>query len=391
MTFNFDAIIDRSSSDSNKWTEYDDTVLPMWVADMDFRAPEPVLETLHARIDHGVFGYGYLAPRCHEIICERMARLYNWHVTPEQVVFMPGVVSGLNIACRMINEPGNGVLVQPPVYPPFLSAPENQGMVAQHAPLLETMRDGHLYYEIDFDAFEAAITPQTRLFMLCSPHNPVGRQFTRDELTRLAEICVRHDLLICSDEIHCELLLSGRDHIPTATLAPEIAERCVTLLAPSKTFNIPGLGFSFAIVQDNALRARVLETMKGIAGHPSILGIAAAEVAYTQCDDWHEAMLAYLTANRDYVVDFVDMQLPGIRTTIPEATYLAWLDCRDAGLVDQPFEFFLEAAKVAMNPGPAFGDGGDGFVRLNFGCPRDTLVDGLQRIKFALASISIPA
>ena len=388
MTFNFDAIIDRRSSDSNKWTEYDDTVLPMWVADMDFRAPEPVIEALHARIDHGVFGYGYLAPQCQEIICDRLARLYNWQVTPEQVVFMPGVVSGLNVACRTIGKPGSGVLVQPPIYPPFLTAPENQNMVVQHAPLVQTTRGENLYYEIDFDAFEATITPQTRLFMLCSPHNPVGRQFTREELTRLAEICIRHDLLICSDEIHCELLLSDRNHLPTATLSPEIAERCITLQAPSKTFNIPGLGFSFAIVQDDALRARVLTAMRGIAGHPSILGIAGAETAYSQCDDWLEAMLAYLTANRDYVVDFVNRNLPGIRCTAPEATYLAWLDCRDAGIRDEPFEFFLETAKVAMNPGPAFGQGGEGFVRLNFGCPRQTLIEGLQRIKSAMATVT---
>jgi len=384
MLYDFDHAPDRRGADSLKWQRYGDA-LPLWVADMDFVSPEPVLAALRERVAHGVFGYGAPPDELTATICARMAALYRWTVTPEQIVYLPGLVCGLNVACRAVGEPGDKVLVQTPVYPPFLAAPGNQDRQLLTAELTAEMRDGRLYYPFDDAAFEAAIGPRTRLFILCHPHNPVGRMFGVEELHRLAAICERHDLAICSDEIHCDLLLDGRRHTPLATLASEIAQRCITLMAPSKTFNIAGLGASFAIIQNPELRRRFKHAMRGIVPDANILALNAALAAYRQGDGWLRELLIYLAANRDYLVDNIKRHLPGVRTTVPEATYLAWLDCRDAGLPGNPHEFFLNHAGVALNNGADFGPGGAGFVRLNFGCPRARLAEGLERMSAALA------
>ncbi|MDS4029412.1 MAG: PatB family C-S lyase [Candidatus Contendobacter sp.] len=383
MPYDFDRAPDRHGTDSLKWQRYGNA-LPLWVADMDFVSPEPVLAALHERVAHGVFGYGAPPEALTETICARMNALYRWTVTPEQIVHLPGLVCGLNVACRAVGEPGDAVLVQTPVYPPFLTAPGYQGRELVTAELTAAIRDGRLYYGFDDTTFEATIGPRTQLFILCHPHNPVGRTFTRAELQRLAAICERHDLTICSDEIHCDLLLDGRRHVPLATLAPEIAQRCITLMAPSKTFNIAGLGASFAIIQNPELRRRFKQAMRGIVPDANILGLRAALAAYRHGDDWLRELLVYLTANRDYVVEYVARHLPGVRVTVPEATYLAWLDCRDVDLSGNPHEFLLRKAGVALNDGATFGPGGDGFVRLNFGCPRDRLAEGLERMRAAL-------
>jgi len=284
-----------------------------------------------------------------------------------------------------VGDPGDAVLVQTPVYPPFLSAPGHQDRRLLTAKLDAEQRDGQLYYHFDDAAFAAAIDPGTRLFMLCHPHNPVGRSFNVSELQRLAAICERHDLVVCSDEIHGDLLLDGRRHMPFATLAPEIAQRCITLMAPSKTFNIAGLGASFAIIQNPSLRRRFQQAMRGIVPDVNVLALHAALAAYQHGADWLDELRVYLAANRDFMLDFVKCHLPGVRSTVPEATYLAWLDCRDAGL-EQPQAFFLQQAGVALNDGATFGPGGAGFVRLNFGCPRSTLAEGLERMRWALAT-----
>ncbi|MEM7031838.1 MAG: PatB family C-S lyase [Chloroflexota bacterium] len=384
MTINFDNSPERRGSDSSKWTKYGPDVLPMWVADMDFPAADVILDAVHKRVSHGFFGYGNGFPELKTVICERMKDRYDWDVMPDQVILYPGVISGFNSVHRAVAEEGDGVLVQTPMYPPILGAPKNHAMQVNLAELALTEQAGNLRYEIDFDAFEAAITPQTSLFLLCHPHNPIGRSYTPDELTRMAEICLKHDVVICSDEIHCELMMDGLKHTPMASLSEEIGQRCITLMAPSKTFNLPGLGFSFAIIQNPELYAK-LETAKlGIVPHYNVLGATAATAAYTQGSEWHEALLAYLLKNRDTLVDFVNNELPGVRTTVPEATYLGWLDCRESGIDGDPFEFFLDNAKVALNAGPTFGTAGDGFVRLNFGCPRERLLEGLNRMKVAM-------
>jgi cystathionine beta-lyase len=393
--YNFDALLDRRGTASLKWDQYPEDVLPLWVADMDFRSPEPVIQALRQRVDHGIFGYplganGNLTdqPDLRQVIVERLGRLYGWQVQPEELVFVPGVVTGFNLAGYMLQSPGAGLLMQTPIYHPILQAPDNFGMVRQEASLLpvvsgDTANGASCYplrYEIDFDAFQAAINSQTRLFILCNPHNPVGRVFRREELLQMAEICLRHRILICSDEIHCDLVFSGQRHIPIASLDTEIARNTITLMAPSKTYNIPGLKFSFAVIQNPELRQMYREASKGLVSWINVMGWVAALAAYREGQDWLDQLLLYLEANRDYVFETIQREMPQITLTKPEGTYLAWLDCRHLGLKVSPYEFFLQRAKVAFNDGKIFGKEGEGFVRLNFGCPRETLVEAVKRM-----------
>lgn len=392
MTSAFDTVIDRRPSNSLKWHRYAPDILPLWVADMDFRAPAPVLEALQRAISHGVFGYEEASLSLRETVAARMQRLYNWQVTPEMVIAVPGLESGFNAAARAVCAPEEGLLIQTPVYPPFLRVPRNVGVVGQSARLRQVNHDHSLHYEVDWDAFEAAINLQearTRMFLLCQPHNPIGQVYSRDDLTRMAEICISEDIIICSDEIHSELLLGEARHIPVATLAPEVAARTITLIAPSKTFNIAGLFCGFAIIPDESLRRRYRAVVEQMTLHVNSLGLIAAEAALSgACDEWLQELRAYLTANRDFLVDYVCDRLPGIRTTVPEATYLAWLDCNnllaDGKIEASAHKFFLEKARVALNEGADFGPGGEGFVRLNFGCPRQTLTEALDRMSAAL-------
>jgi cystathionine beta-lyase len=384
MTFNFDQIIDRRASDSAKWNYFAADVLPMWVADMDFTAPPAVIEALQARIAHGVFGYGMDSKPLRELLAARMDQLYRWQVAPEDIVLLPGLVCGLNVVSAAIGAPGDGVLTNTPVYGPFLTAPVNQGRVLQSAPLACRASGQELYYTLDMAATAAAVQPNTRLFLLCNPHNPVGRAYTRAELQEIADLCARNDLVICSDEIHCDLLLDETQHIPIAALDPATAARTVTLMAPSKTYNVPGLGASFAIVQDKELRQRVERAATGIVPHVNILGAVAMEAAYRHGDAWLHALRAYLTANRDFAVGYIREHLPAVRVTVPEATYLLWLDCRAAIQDGTPAAHLMKEVRLAVNEGSWFGDGGDGFIRLNFGCPRATLTRGLELLRQAL-------
>ncbi len=384
MACEFDEEVIRQGTDSLKWAKFSDEVIPLWVADMDFVAPEPVVRALARRIDHGVFGYAIDLPELKSKVCERLLVGYGWEVGPEAIVLLPGLVTGLNVACRAIGTQGDGVLINTPVYPPFLTAPTNQGRQLQVAEQARTTRDGELYYDVDVDALEGAVTPQTGLFILCNPHNPTGRVFSRSELEAQAELCARHNIVICSDEIHCDLLLGESKHVPIATLDPEIEAQTITLLAPSKTFNIPGLGCSLAVIPNAALRAQFKAAARGIVPDVNVLGMHAALAAYSHCDQWLAELREYLIENREYVVDFVKSHLPGIQTTKPEATYLAWFDCRELEVDEGPFRFFLKNAKVAFNNGAHFGPGGEGFVRLNFGCPRSTLREALERMQKAL-------
>jgi len=378
----FDCLIDRCDSDSAKWCRYDDDVLPLWVADMDFAAPPPVVRALGERVAHGVFGYCSPPGELREAVQERLARLYDWHVETDELFFLSGVVSGFNLACRAVGNPGDQILVEPPVYSPMLRAPGNAGRECTRVQLVA----GQQRYERDIDAFEAAITDRTSLFLLCNPHNPVGRAFERDELERLAEVCLRHHVVICSDEIHCDIVFGAHQHIPIAALSPEVAARTITLIAPSKTYNIAGLHCALAVVQDPDLRARLQRVRADLVPGPGVLALTAALAAYREGQEWLDDLLVYLEANRDFVVDAV-ASLPGVRCQPAEATFLAWLDCRASAIPGNPRQFFLEHARVALNDGSAFGPGGDGFVRLNFGCPRATLVEALQRMREALAQL----
>jgi len=382
VRYDFDRVIDRRAGDSNKWKKYPADVLPLWVADMDFASPEPVIRALHERVEHGVFGYGAEIPEFHEVFLDRLQKRYGWRVAPEAVLVIPGVIPGFNLAARALAAAGDGLLLQTPVYPPILRVPGNAGLSSDE---MELSREADGAYAIDFDRFAAAIGERTRVFLLCNPHNPVGRLFRRDELLRMAEICLEHGLVICADEIHCELVYTGREHVPIASIDPDIAARTITLMAPSKTFNLPGLKCSVAIIPDAALRERFVAAQVDLVRAVNILGYTATLAAYRDGQPWLDELLRYLEANRDFLVDYVRSRLPGVATAPPEATYLAWLDCRDARLPDDdPYAFFLDRARVALNDGRAFGRGGAGFVRLNFACPRTILVEALERMRHAL-------
>ena len=383
MTYDFDRVIDRCSSDSAKWLRYGEGVLPLWVADMDFRSPEPVIRALHERAEHGLFGYCTEPPELRPVIVERLKRLYGWEVSPDAIVFTPGVAAGFNLACRAVTPPRHGMLVQTPLYYPILWIPERHNLALND---MELTRRADGQYEIDFDAFERAISRRTRVFVLCNPHNPVGRAFRRDELERMAEICLRRNVVICSDEVHCDLMLGGSRHTPIASLAPEIAERTITLMAPSKTFNLPGLRCGLAVIPNEELRQAFETARSGLVPGPNVMGYTAALAAYRDGQPWLNQLLLYLEANRDFLFDYVTANLPGINMARPEATYLAWLDCRQA-IPGNPHEFFLEKAKVAVNDGTLFGRGGEGFVRLNFACPRATLQQALERMRQALSPL----
>ena len=377
--FDFDTPVNRDGTGSLKWDRYKGRdIIPLWVADMDFRSPPAVVEALKARADHGVFGYTTPPEELIETIIEMLLREYSWSVEPSWLVWLPGLVTGLNVMCRSMGKDTDEVISAVPVYPPFLSAPELGQKRLITTPLVqEGGRD-----VFDFDLFEAALTKRTGLFLLCNPHNPVGRVFTREELVRLTEICEKRDVVICSDEIHCDLVLDAdKKHIPVATLGEDIARRTVTLMAPSKTYNIPGLGCSFAIIPDPDLRKSFLKAMEGIVPHINTFGYTGALAAYRDGGSWHEELLDYLRTNRDMVSRWVE-ETGGLSMNHVEATYLAWIDMKETGLLD-PVRVFEEAG-VGLSDGAYFGS--PGFVRLNFGCPRSTLIEALERMKKALRS-----
>jgi cysteine-S-conjugate beta-lyase len=383
MKYDFDRIIERRETDSMKWRKYGEDIIPLWVADMDFPSAEPIVQALHERVDHRVFGYTRPTTELRMAIRERLKTLYDWDIRDEDLLFLPGLVTGLNLAFHVYTEPGEGVLAQPPVYFHFVRDPVLHGRILDDPPLVQKGDT----YEIDFDGFEKAITNQTKIFLLCNPHNPVARVYTVKELERLAEICLGKDVIICSDEIHCDLLYPGYRHTPIATLSPEAANQTITLMAPSKTYNLAGLHCGFAIIQNPRLRTIWETRSRGLIPGVNIMGHVAALAGLRHGQEWFEQVLDYLRANRDFLAEYTRERLPGIRMTKMEATYLAWLDCRGAGIGGNPFQFFLEKAKVALNDGSEFGKGGEGFVRLNFACPRKTLVEALDRMSVALKGL----
>ena len=375
---------DRRDGESVKWNFYPRDVLPMWVADMDVRSPQPVIDALQRRGSTGVFGYPLDLPDLKEAIVRRMEERYGWSVASEDILLVPGVVSGFNLAAQAFTPPGSSLIVQTPVYPPFLLAAENAGARGIHSDLILQADDS---YAIDFNAFEHDLELDTRVFILCNPHNPVGRVFTREELEKLGEICLRHNVIIISDEIHSDLVYPGHHHIPIASLSPELEANTVTLIAPSKTYNIAGLNCAVMICTDPEKRQRLEKAQRGILGHVNLMGQAAALAAYTGGQDWLDQLLGELEENRDLLFEFIQQRLPGIRMSKPEGTYLAWLDCHALHLPSDPYHFFLEKAKVAMNDGREFGKAGEGFLRLNFGCSQRMLMEALMRMENALKLI----
>jgi putative C-S lyase len=371
MAYDFDEPIERRGSGSTRWERYGADVIPLWVADTDFRAPPAVLEALARRVEHGVFGYNVPPAPLRDALIERLRRLYGWRVEPDWVVFIPGVVPGLHLAARHLVRPDQHVLVPRPVYQHLKRAPELAGRAFTEVPLV--LAGGRWVW--DEQALAAAARPDSRLLMLCNPQNPGGTIFTRGELWRLAAFAEKHDLVICSDEIHAELLLDEKPHVPIASLAPETCRRTVTLLSPNKAFGFPGAGCAFAVIEDPELRRAFGADHHATVHDASVFGYEAALAAYRDCDDWLRAQLAYLRANRDLVEREI-AETPGLAMAHLEATYLAWIDASGLGVAD-PFRHFLERG-VALSPGAQFG--APGFVRLNFGTQRAVLEKALRRM-----------
>ena len=385
MSIDFDAIIQRGNTDSVKWARYANSrysggVIPLWVADMDFAAPQPVLTALLQRIDHGVFGYNQPTASQIDAVTTYLARNFDWPIEPDWIVWLPGLVSGLNVACRAVGTAGDAVFTATPIYPPFLSSPRYSGRRVASAPLVCDSA-GWLW---DFPAVDAVLrTSQAKLFLLCHPHNPTGRVWNEDELWQIALLAEKHDIVVCSDEIHNGLILSpSRRHRLLATLGPEIEARTITLMAPSKTFNIPGLGCAFAIIPDSSLRQGFRNAMHGIVPHVSAMGMVATEAALTLCDDWHAALLDYLRGNLRAVERAV-AAVPGLDMRPVEATYLAWIDARQFAAehgIDNPSRYF-EQHGLGLSDGADLG--APGFVRLNFGTRRALLDEALARLRQA--------
>ena len=380
QSYNFDKTPERRGTASMKWDKYiGRDVIPLWVADMDFQSPPAVIEALQQRVANGVFGYTLTPPELDDLIVTMLTTRYGWAVKSEWLVWLPGLVCGLNVSCRAVGQDDDDVMTTVPVYPPFLSAPGYSNRNLIKVPLKEKNNR----WQIDFNRLEDSITKKTRLFILCNPYNPVGRVLTREELDTLAAICNQHDIVICSDEIHCDLILDpDKIHIPTATLDSKTAARTITLMSPSKTFNLPGLGCAFAVISDRSLRRQFKKAMAGIVPRVNTLGYIAAQAAFEECADWHAALLEYLRGNRD-VVRHALQRMPQLSMAKVEATYLAWIDMRAIDLKD-PADFF-ESAGVGLQDGNEFD--GPGFVRLNFGCSRGLLEKALQRMTKALAKL----
>ncbi|WP_026785147.1 MalY/PatB family protein [Pleomorphomonas koreensis] len=375
----FDTVIDRRQVPTSKWDRYPADVLPMWVADMDFAVAEPIVDALRARLDHAVFGYGGPVPRAlRELIAADMQDLHGWTISPADVVFLSGVVPGFNQALKTVTRPGDRLVVETPVYPPILAAAGHWDLTRVDVPV-RPVADGS---GVDLGRLTVALEGAAA-FLLCNPHNPTGRMRTRTELEAIAGACLASDTVIVSDEIHCDIVYGGRQHVPIAALSPEIARRTITLMAASKTYNIAGLKTAYAIIPDAELRQRFVAAHLGLSEGANVLGLVATEAALRYGRPWKAALLAYLEANRDHLMARLAAEIPEIRISAPEATYLAWLDCSALDLGDAQ-KFFLDKARVGFNPGADFGGTPD-HVRLNFGCPRALLDDGIDRMVKALS------
>jgi cystathionine beta-lyase len=384
VAYNFDRVPNRRLPGVVKWTYYPEDMLPLWVADMDFATPKPILDALRQALNHGVLGYELASMRLLETVSERMARLYNWKVKPEWVVPVTGIVSGFNVAARAFGSRQKGYLIQPPVYSEFHEVKTTVGLKQLEAPLVKTVRGNLLHYEIDWDLFKKQ-AKKAGIFLLCSPQNPLGIVFSRKDLMRMAEICLENNVLMISDEIHSELLLGNKKFSPVAKLSAEVAQNTVTLIAPSKTFNIPGLFCGFAIIPNKELREAYIREVSQLRIHVASLSLRAAQAAFSgQCDEWLLELRHYLADNRDFLVEYVTKNMPGARITVPQATYLAWLDFTELDLKPSPFQFFFERAKVALTDGAIFGENGKGHVRLNFGTSRKILTQALNQMDQAL-------
>ncbi|MEM8868084.1 MAG: PatB family C-S lyase [Verrucomicrobiota bacterium] len=379
--YNFDTCPDRNHYGSLKWDKYSGKdILPLWVADMDFVSAPEIIDALKARLDHGIYGYTIPFDEPIDAVLSYLSRAHDYQAKASWLNFLPGLVPAINLCCHAFTQPGESVMTATPVYPPFITAPDYAQRELIKVPLCLNADD---QWTLDFDAMEAAVQPQTKIFVLCNPHNPVGRVYTREELNQLADFCERHDLILISDEIHCDLIFDVEaKHITTATLNPSIAKRTVTLMAPSKTYNVPGLACAFSVIEDSKLRLQFQKTIRGIITEVNCFGYAGCTAAYNHGEPWRQALIEYLKTNYKLIYSFIKEELPEITFRPMEATYLAWFDVSGLGL-ENPLGFF-EQAGVGLSDGVPFD--GHQHLRLNFGCPRNRLLEGLEKMKAAVVS-----
>lgn len=380
MACNFNERIDRRHSDSLKWHKYgDQDILPLWVADTDFRSPDCIIDALKQRVEHGVFGYGKPPTELIELIIARLAERYQWEIKAEWLVFLPGIVSGLNLAVRAFTDAHQGTLAPTPIYPPFRSASAH----ANRKQLSAQLRLEERRWVMDLAALEPQMTGNEKLLMLCNPQNPGGTVYRREELETQLRFARRHDLIVCSDEIHCDLLLEpGVKHIPFASLSEDAEQRSITLMSPSKAFNIAGLGASLAIIPNPELRKRFNKERQGIVPAVDVLAYVAATAAWRDGQPWLDEQLAYLRTSRDLLTQRINA-ISGLSVVAPEATYLAWIDASQLKIASPAL--FFERHGLGFSPGRDFGD--DGFVRFNFGCPRALIEEALRRMENAVRSL----
>ncbi|MFT4412859.1 MalY/PatB family protein [Fredinandcohnia humi] len=390
MKYDFNEPIDRLQTGSVKWDEVenlfgDKDILPMWVADMDFKAPQPVINALRNRVDHGIFGYTTRTDSYYEAIIGWMKRRHNWSIEKEWICYSPGVVPALSIIVQTFTNPGDKIIVQPPVYYPFMSVIEQNGREILRNPLIEV--NGR--YQMDFEDLRQKLDPSVKMIILSSPHNPVGRVWTKEELVTLGEICAEHNILVISDEIHFDLVYKEYVHIPYASISKEFAQNSIVCTAPSKTFNLAGMQTSNIIIPNKTHRDRFKKAVENLAiGLTSTFGVTALISAYEEGDEWLDQLLEYLKGNLEFLNEFIESSIPEVKVIQPEATYLVWLDCRALGIDAKELEKLnRKQAKVAFDEGYIFGQEGAGFTRINIACPRSILEEGLTRFSNAIKSL----
>ena len=399
MKYDFDRICNRKGTDSLKWDTVrsvfgQEDVIPMWIADMDFPSPQPLVEALKRRAEHPCYGYTKAGPSVIEAVVERMERKFRWGVKPEWIVFTPGLIPALHFAVRTLTHPGDEIILQEPVYYPFFRAITGGGCQIVN----NGLRLVNGQYEMDFEDLEGKFLPKggmlasdssaVKAIMLCNPHNPVCRVWTKEELVRTGEIALRHGAVVISDEIHCEIVFKGYRHIPFASISKEFEQNCIICMSPSKSFNLAGLGVSTVIIPNKRIRNEFNEMRSGILPGCNLFGYVALEAAYRFGDEWLEQVLEYLQGNLDFMLAYFAERIPKIKVTVPQGTYLIWLDCRGLGMDWRSLRSFMRGkAKVGLDDGILFGAAGSGFQRMNIACPRSTLEEALKRIEDAVNSI----
>lgn len=384
---NFTTVHDRKNTRSVKWDALSDVfqtedVLPMWVADMDFKAPEAVNNAVMKRAAHGIYGYTTIDADVEDAILQWLKERHGWDIDRSWITYSPGVVTSLLLSVQAFTNPGDAILIQTPVYPPFFNSISTHDRTIVTNPLIEKDQ----YYTIDFDDFEKKLQQGVKAFILCSPHNPVGRVWTRDELTKMADLCVKYDVLIISDDIHCDLVFSSHTHTPIASLSKEISQQTITCMSPSKTFNLAGLQASYIVTENKERRERLAEffAKQGIS-QLNTIGNMTLEAAYRHGSIWLDQLLSVLEGHKEYVTNRLETETNGLKVVRAEGTYLLWVDCSSLHLTAEELHtFMVEQAKVGLNAGYTYGDEGAPYVRINIACPKDTLVEGINRIVHAV-------